>query len=396
MNVAKPDQSYAGVLLRESPDNPRTAGVVTISALYLEFTSAEMTLKMPLSGIDVTRGGSNERLLFIKHPVHRGLTIISSDPAIVGALKGLNDPRINAQIRLAGRRRQRVILTTALIVGSLIGTVAALIWAHDPIAGAVARRIPFSWEQQAGNLIAPLYTSGAIKEPAVERALEQFVAPLTTVLLEQSITPKFSIVPHTELNAFALPGGFIVIFSGVLEQAESGAEVLGVLAHELAHVSERHVMRNIVTSLGIYTVFSLLIGDAVGAVAAIANAAPVLLSKSYSRDLERDADKKAFDYLLQADIDPRGMVRFFKRVAAESSKNASPISDAVGQHEGLSFLSTHPTNAERIQHLEERITRLPAERFRDTEREFRALQRALREAVAGSGKKINSAAQKGE
>lgn len=154
------------------------------------------------------------------------------------------------------------------------------------------------------------------------------------------------------VNAFALPGGKIYVFSGLIARADDESELAGVLAHEIAHVTERHSSKRLVDQLGVQAVTSILLGRS-----GVASSAAAIVTKlgflSYSRSQEADADEVGLGFIARTDYDPRGMVRFFEKIRALESKDAS----VVGR-----FLSDHPRSADRIADVEKRIAALPPER----------------------------------
>jgi predicted Zn-dependent protease len=160
-------------------------------------------------------------------------------------------------------------------------------------------------------------------------------------------------VEDTTLNAFAMPGGNVVIHSGLLLAADRSEEVAGVLAHEIAHVTQRHGFRSIISSLGLYQVLQLFIGDATGLLAVLANNSAFLIDRKFSRDFEREADNTGWEYLMRANIEPTGMIDFFKKVQIEEKKQLEQL-HAQGADKVLSFISTHPGTDERISSLEAR------------------------------------------
>jgi len=378
MNAPTTKHQFEGTRLRATGEVPREGGTLTVRENQVEFSAPTSSLRLPVAGLLVARGGANNRLIYLKHPSYPNDTLFTLDAGILSVLRGFKDPLLTSQIRTAERQGRRVVFGIIGGCGALALLIAALLWAKDPIAGFIAHRIPIEWESKAGELIAPAMTTGAVTSPEVHAALDRFAAPLVETVKKSGFSPRFFIVPNVDLNAFALPGGTVVIFSAVIERAESGEEVLGVLAHELAHVTERHVMKNIVTSVGLYALFSFFVGDAVGGIAAIANTAPLLLSKSYSRDLERHADEVGLSYLLTAGINPRGMARFFERVLAEEERTTEAVGTIPGAPEGLRFLSTHPETTERIAALRARIEVLPPQSYRNVEIDFAALRGALK------------------
>jgi predicted Zn-dependent protease len=142
------------------------------------------------------------------------------------------------------------------------------------------------------------------------------------------------------VNALALPGGTIVLLDGLVDFAGDGDAVLGVLGHELGHVVHKHSARQIVASLGVGTVASLLWGDFSGVAASV----PVVLGMlRYSRGAEREADEFAITLLRTQDASVRPLVEFFERLSARESE--------IRVQKMPDFLSTHPATEERLERL---------------------------------------------
>ena len=142
----------------------------------------------------------------------------------------------------------------------------------------------------------------------------------------------------------------MAIHTGLLLKAESPEEILGVMAHELAHVEMQHSMRNLMEMVGLYAVISAVFGDVSGIAAILVNNAPYLLKMKFSRDHEREADTQGFEYLMKAKLDPRGLVDFFGKLQQEQEKSSMP-----NMEEALSVLSSHPATDERINNLNKLI-----------------------------------------
>ncbi len=123
-----------------------------------------------------------------------------------------------------------------------------------------------------------------------------------------------------------------------------------MLAHEVAHVTLQHGMRQILGTAGIYTLIQAIFGDAGGLIAVIAENSAFLLTQKYSRDYEREADERGMAYLADAGINPKGMADFFNRLLKAQEKNA-----VTRAGDALNFLSTHPTTQERIEHLRQKM-----------------------------------------
>jgi predicted Zn-dependent protease len=187
----------------------------------------------------------------------------------------------------------------------------------------------------------------------VQEELEKMLAPLVKVLPKEFQEMNFFIADDKNLNAFAMPGGNIVLNRGLLEKADSDIEVLGVVAHEMAHVTQRHVLRSMIQGVGIFLLIQTMLGDMTGLIAVLGDQGSFLLSRSFSRDMETEADKVGFQYLMAAKIPPEGLIAFFKKIILESEKVLGKELSKVN----ISFLSTHPDTEKRISEIENMIKR---------------------------------------
>lgn len=160
----------------------------------------------------------------------------------------------------------------------------------------------------------------------------------------QGITYDFVVVDDDKtVNAFAIPGGTIYIYTGLLKRAANEAEVMGVLGHEVAHVTNRHVAQRLVAIYGISAVASMALGESPSTLAQIvANVAANGFLLKYSRDAEREADRYGVAYSARAGYDPSGFITFFQKM--ESG--------------GPAFLASHPAPEERIENTRALIKKL--------------------------------------
>lgn len=158
---------------------------------------------------------------------------------------------------------------------------------------------------------------------------------------------KFSVINAKEINAFALPDGNIVVYSGILDEMKSYDELVALLGHEVSHVNNRHSMKAICRNLSGYIFISVILGDANGVMAVIGDNANNLQSLSFSRDFERQADEDGFGILKSNKINPKGMSTLFSRLK-DHSLGIVP-----------EFLSTHPLTEERIRFVEKMIKENP-------------------------------------
>lgn len=154
---------------------------------------------------------------------------------------------------------------------------------------------------------------------------------------------KFTVVKSDEINAFALPDGNIVVFSGILKEMEDYDELVGLLGHEASHVNNRHSMKMLCRSLSGYLFVSVILGDANGIMATIGDNVNSFQSLSFSREFEHQADADGFKILIANKVNPQGMSNLFKRLQ---------------QHHSISipeFLSSHPVTENRIDFINKMI-----------------------------------------
>jgi predicted Zn-dependent protease len=180
-----------------------------------------------------------------------------------------------------------------------------------------------------------------------ERQAQQEVDRLGQQLARQSrrnIRYHFKILDLPQVNAFALPGGYVYVNRGTLELAQTDSEVSGVLAHEIAHIANRHSVKQIQSAqtwgLGLGLLDMVLGGR--GAGAGIANLGAQLAGQGvflkHSRDAEREADREAVFMMRRAGINPNGMLVFLRRMAQIERSNPNRVA---------TFFSTHPSLSER-------------------------------------------------
>lgn len=149
------------------------------------------------------------------------------------------------------------------------------------------------------------------------------------------------------VNAFALPDGRLMIYTGILKKMSAHEELAGVLAHEVSHVEHRHSMRLMTRSLSGYLLLTLVLNDVNGLMTLLIDNAHNLQNLSYSRKFERQADLSGLALLRTHHIDPDGMVKLFEMLSKEQEI------DIPG------WMSSHPVSEDRIRYIREEITSNP-------------------------------------
>jgi beta-barrel assembly-enhancing protease len=337
-------------------NNSRTlAGTIDVTPELVRFAAGAESLEMPIAGLKITRGGYNNEQVFFEHAAQPGWTICISDPAVLRDPNLLRNSELSAQVGTlpAPHRGRTLFVASAVILALILGSIIALFASRDWLVEKIADRIPVSWEVSLGEqLFNSIKSEGKlVSDPAKEKEIAAMTEPLLRAAGTNAYSFQFHIINDTNINAFAVPGGHIFIHTGLLAAADTPEEIAGVLAHEIAHVTERHGFRSIINAAGLYLVVQFFFGDTTGAMAVLTEGSQMLLRQSYSRDFERAADDVGWNYLLEANIDPQGMIRFFKRMKQEEEKNPQLAGT-------LQLLNTHPATDERMQRLEEKWKKL--------------------------------------
>jgi predicted Zn-dependent protease len=188
-----------------------------------------------------------------------------------------------------------------------------------------------------------------------DQVITEYVNRIGQNLLRNSdakVPFTIKVIDSNEINAFALPGGFMYVNSGLILAAQDEAQLAGVMAHEIAHVAARHASRqktrsNLISLASIPLIFAgggagFAIQQAVGLVV------PLSMTK-FSRSFEAEADYLGLEYLYKTGYDPQAFISFFEQVAAEEGKKAGKFTMAF---------STHPPTADRIKKTQDEISRI--------------------------------------
>ena len=234
-------------------------------------------------------------------------------------------------------------------VASLL-VVALLIYAYMAGLPAAARwaapLIPQQVQQRMGEALLELIDQRSLRPTKLPEARRSAIAGRFSTMA-QAVAPdspyrlEFRTAKDREdkINAFALPGGIIVLLDGLVDAAENDDQVIGVLGHELGHVAYHHSMQRLLQAVGLGALTGLAWGDFSGVAA---NVPWVLGIFRYSRADERAADEFAVRLLRSGGLSAQPLIEFFEIIQAKYGKYTADVPD---------FLSSHPATADRIEWL---------------------------------------------
>jgi Zn-dependent protease with chaperone function len=230
-----------------------------------------------------------------------------------------------------------MIIFCALLVGYFFGLPAA--------AERIAARIPMETERPLGvQALTWLDEKGWFKPTNLdfytrEKIIDGFEGLCSDLPLKKYYHLEFRSGAVFGPNAFAFPGGIIIITDDMVKAAETKEEVLAVLAHEIGHVELRHTMRSVLQNSVIAAIAATVTSDAASLSVAVAGL-PVLVARTkYSREFEAAADEYAFRLLKQKGYSPRAFASLMERLAKKGGKD-------MGR---FAWVSTHPVTSERVQ-----------------------------------------------
>ena len=353
MNPA--NQTFAASIFHPTLGNEVVSGQIQVDRLEFHFQSEAITIDVPLHRLEIRLGeGKDERVYFqaTGSPEWEVFTEDFSvlDHPFIPQMQDVRETLNNAASKQELFRRVRLL-------GYVAAVIVLLVWLADftmaLMVDALVARVPPKWEQDWG--------AEGLKElrdtmPFVEAAprvagINTLTGPLTNQVVLGTNTLTFFIAEETEPNACALPGGYVVVTTGLLQLVEKPEELLGVIAHEVAHVKLKHSLRHTVAGAGPFVLFGVLLGGQGGLVGILGNTTDLVVQSGFSQEYEIEADDEGWRLLLAAKVDPRGMIEVFRKLDAYDQKQES---DEVE----LQAFSTHPEMKERIARLEKKWRKL--------------------------------------
>lgn len=309
---------------------------------------------------------SSQRQLTWQSP--EGSFALHLDPGAAQILAAQGPPSWGQGLHLADARMRRVErhfrgawAVLALLFALPVLLLAALVYKADGVADWVVDKVPVSHEAKLGDLVlvqTRLRHRLEGQGPAAEAVRE-----IGQRLVQGSaLSYRWYVSDDPTVNAFAAPGGVVVVNRGLIRAADSAEELAGVLAHEVAHAELRHGTKAMVKGLGLQALGALVLGDWAGSLAG--EAATQLVNMKFSREAEREADAEGLKRLVHAGISPQGMLRFFGKLGKEQA--ALPA-----------VLSTHPLPEDRLAALRDQVAGMNTGHFKPLPLDWAKLRGSL-------------------
>lgn len=350
-------KQWDAVVFHSSLEDGRDSCKLVIDGFQLQGkTASGEKFTLDLRNTDVSMSGTASTLVCLQAAAgsdHPKFTV--RDKSIIQGLQETGIPDVVDGLRQYQKRvwawRSWLLASIAIIVFGTMGSVGLFLFYGVDL---VVATLPYSVDAKLGELAfnsslegIPGY-QGIETNKYVNDVVQQIVRRLTQPLADQPFKFVVKVVAAPHNNAFALPGGKIALFTGLLKTAESADEVAGVLAHEIIHVTHRHGLKKIVEQVGTGLLLGAIIGDSSAITEFILKQAKNSVGLKFSRDMERQADTEGFLLLKKAAFHPAGLKSFFKKLQQQQKQNPR----------SLEWFSTHPLTENRIANLQRMLDQL--------------------------------------
>jgi Zn-dependent protease with chaperone function len=238
---------------------------------------------------------------------------------------------------LAGAGVLGALITIAIFV-SIAGSVYFLLL--PKIAEYAASQIPIEAEVELGKQFYDSFVGGMEIDKERSKELQAFAKKMD---FQTEYPLKFTVVKDKQVNAFALPGGNIVVFDAILAKMKTPEELAALLSHEVTHVKERHSLKGLARGLAGSMVVSVLIGDMNAIGNLLVSQASNIYELGFTRDMEKEADLEGLEIMYHNNLDPKGMINLMERLHEEEKK--------YGVDKMPAYLNSHPLTKERIDYI---------------------------------------------
>lgn len=324
--------------------------------------------EVPADSLQVSTGGFHDDTLFISWArAQEQYSVIITDPLarkdLAASAPAALHPAFSRGNRELSYHRSKWTLVLTVVglagLGLLVGW-----WQSEAIIGWLAGKVPLEREERLGAL--------GLAQLKIEADLEQdgpaarAIADIGMRLTEGSrYRYQWFVNDDATINAFALPGGIVVVNSGLIAATQTPEELAGVIAHEVQHVEGRHALEQMIHSAGWAAVLAVTLGDVSALGGVLIHQAGSL---RHSRRLELEADAEGVRNLARAGISPHGVAQFFTRMNAEQAR--------TGGESVIALLSTHPATGDRLERAAALAEATPCE-CRPLEYDWNAVREAV-------------------
>ena len=325
------------------------SGKIVFERSRLRFVADNFAVEIPLANLRISKTEDDEKAILFSDPDQEGCSITTVDDTVLSNRALLTHPHTRNQIRnlQSGEELKRRLKITFGVIAGFAVLVMIGSMATSFMVRALLARIPASFEQKVGaDAMEEVKNEFSfVDDPKLMERVIHAVEPLTNALPPSGIQYKFYIAQEKLPNAFALPGGYVIITTGLLELAERPEEIAGVVSHEVAHVTQKHGFRKIIAAAGPYWIYKVFFSNGGGMLELLGAGSGMLIIQGFSQEYELEADDVGWNTLVSAHIDPRGLTEMLRKL--ELAERNLPKDELE-----IGALSDHPDTLKRIHRLD--------------------------------------------
>lgn len=295
-------------------------------------TTLQWLMKNVEAGFDIS--AQTTRVKCLHHP---GNELLIEGNKAASDIKEIKEEMEKPWFRKSGSREWgRNLLLLAGILGILFLLYLLLV---PRLAEAMASKVSVRTESKLGVAVYNAMGIASFEDSAKSRLVNEFFEAME---VKSVYKIRITVLNQNVVNAFALPGGRIVVYDALLNKLDYYTELAALLSHEFTHVNNRHSTRSIFRQLGSKVFLALLFGKMGSVTSVLVNQADNLKSLKYSRKLEHEADRQGAELLMQRGIDPAGFIGLLNRLKESAPTGSYP-----------EFLASHPDTDNRIEEIKD-------------------------------------------
>ncbi|HEU6447227.1 MAG TPA: M48 family metallopeptidase [Verrucomicrobiae bacterium] len=307
------------------------------------FKSEATSLAIPFSQLSIEWSDDDDRIFF-RDKMFADLRIYADGETV---LRDRHFQFVREQLQKSATQGE--IVRRLKITGYFVAGCFVIGWlfvgATSLMVRALVADVPPEWEQKFGDEQIAELKGQLLEDSNRVSEIKSLAMPLLRVI-PNGANFQFHIIKESFPNAFALPGGHIVLTTGLLNTA-SNDELLGVIAHESAHITQHHHARKIISAAGPVLIFGIFMHSRSGLMNLLGAASGMMVVQGFSQEYELEADAVGWKYLVAANVDPRGMISLFKKFKTEEAKEK--MEGALPQ-----AFQSHPALDKRIARLQKK------------------------------------------
>ena len=321
----------------------------------LHFESDIIAIEIPLARLEISFATEKNGPIPFSDPEREGCIISTFDQRIL-SWPALHQ-QTNTHQQIQTLREQADLKKRLIITGVFVGVIILFVLLTPVLTGlmvnSLVSRVPPKWEQELGDSqLAELKgTETFLEDARLKARLDEALEPLFASIPASGVKFKSYIMDENDPNAFALPGGHVIVTTGLLKLLDKPEQIAGAAAHEIAHVTCKHGLRQIISEGGAFLVVQLFLGGR-SVMSVVGAGSALLVGQGFSQEYELEADSVGWNYMVRAHVDPRGMIVALQKLRAYEAQHKDP--DQLPQ-----AFSSHPATDKRIVRLEKKWKKMP-------------------------------------